>query len=135
LERLKAVLTPRDNELMQVFRAEIPAADQGDADVVNRMCLDLCGRLDELDAEALAVEIKKMGEVQVSRAEARARGFVNSPSPIASAAVLSEAERLGRSIKGANTDVAALAHQYPAFFKRRVSERCRALATQAPSTD
>lgn len=126
-ERLGAVFTGHDNEVINAFRAEILAADQADASVMDEMYRDLCGRVDELDGESLAREVDRMDKVIAERRDARARALLQSLSPEGANAVSSEAERVGREIKGANSDLVAMAHQYPDFVKERVKQRCTSL--------
>lgn len=124
VERLKDVFTPRDNELMQEFRSSILTAHEADATVVDEMYRDLCERVDDLDADSIATELMRMDNVQLERQDARARAFVDSLTPKAASAVLSEAEQVARTIKGANNDVVALAREHPDFLKEQVKRVC-----------
>lgn len=65
-----------------------------------------------------------MDVAQIELQEARARAFLESLTPDAASVALSEADRVGRTIKGTNNDVLGLARRHPEFLKQRNREIC-----------
>lgn len=124
LERLNTAFTPRDREVTSAFRSAVPTAAQEDAQLLDTMYRDLCERIDRMDGESAAAALADMDKATLERWEARTQTYLASLTAAAAKAVLSEAEELGRTIKGNSTNLAALARQYPDFVKQRIRATC-----------
>jgi hypothetical protein len=123
-ERLKTIFTPRDHEVTNAFRSALPTAAQEDARIVDAMYRDLCERIDQMDGEAAGAAVARMDEAILERWDSRTQAYLQSLTGEAAKAVLSEAEGLGRTIMGNNTNVVGLARQYPDFLKQRIKDIC-----------
>jgi hypothetical protein len=125
-ERLKAILTQRDQELTDAFRSAEAIAAQEDTQITDAMYKNLCERIDDMDGESAAGAIAEMDKVILERWQARTETYLESLTPESVKAVLSEAEELGRTIKGTTNNLVALASQHPDFVKHRIKEICAA---------
>lgn len=121
------LLTTAERTLIDDFLSSMSRNEQEDRRTVDRLTQEMCHRIDELDGMQVAAGLGRMDAITLQRRDARAHELLRSLSTDAAGALLAEADKAGKSIKGSDTNLAAMAEQFPGYVKRLFRRRCIAM--------
>jgi hypothetical protein len=124
---IDGVLSRTDRTLVDDFESAILQSYEEDDRVIGRMLEELCGAIGGLDGVQIAAEITRIDQALISRRDTRADQLMDSLSTSAAEVLRSEADQVAKLFGGSNTDVIALANEFPGYVKGRYVERCTAL--------
>lgn len=125
-----------DRELIAEFRlASVQDYAEEDGRLIDRMRRILCGRLNELDGKQVATEMERIDEALLAQRDARANDLIRSLTAHGAELVLAEGDKVAMLVKGAKTDIVAMADEFPEYVKEVYRDRCIALGYISPGNN